>query len=254
MGRRISKNATKNRMIAQQALANLLVGTADEQVAQDVRHRRANPEPRYAKSVKAKTPNQEIYMRAIEESNITFGIGPAGTGKTYLAVKAAFKMLATNQVSKIILTRPAVEAEDERIGFLPGDMNEKLHPYLLPLLDIAEETVGRATLATMRTNGQIEIAPLAFMRGRTFSNSVIIIDEGQNASRGQFKMALTRLGEGSKAILTGDPDQSDLEFGKSGLLATAEALCGRVPGVAVVRFGKSDIVRSKIVSDILEYL
>jgi phosphate starvation-inducible PhoH-like protein len=252
MGKRISRTTTKNQRIAQQGLANLLIEPQDGRQEVQVKHYRANPD-KFQKRIKPKTPRQAKLMQAIDDSLITFGIGPAGTGKTFIAVRKALEMLATNSVSKIVLSRPAMEAEGERIGFLPGSMEEKLHPYMLPIYDILKEALGQQALATMMENGTIELCPLGFMRGRTFTDAVIILDEMQNATRGQMKMALTRMGEGTRAIVTGDPDQSDLEKSLSGLLPCAASL-SPAPGVSVVRFENEDVVRSKVVATVLEFL
>nr|WP_250807595.1 PhoH family protein [Neorhizobium tomejilense] len=253
MGRKTSRTNERNQRIAQHALANLVLDAEGDPRSLDIKHRRAAPDSAYKKKAKAKTPKQQEFMDAVDNSTITFGEGPAGTGKTYIAVRKAIEMLATNQVNKIILSRPAMEAEGERLGFLPGSMEEKLHPYMLPIYDILKEALGQATLTAMMANGTIELCPLAFMRGRTFTNAVIVLDEMQNATMGQIKMALTRIGEGTKAIVTGDPKQSDLDPKLSGLVHCANALKG-AEGVSVVRFDRSEIVRSAIVSTVLEAL
>jgi phosphate starvation-inducible PhoH-like protein len=192
-------------------------------------------------------------MDVIDNSVIAFGIGPAGTGKTFIAVRKALEMLAAKKVKKIVLSRPAKEAAGERLGFLPGDMEQKLHPHLMPIYDIIAEAMGPATLKAMMDNGIIEICPLAFMRGRTFNDAVIVLDEMQNATEDQFKMALTRIGERTTAIVTGDPRQSDLPGTQSGLVPTVEKFKD-APSIAVTRFTKEDIVRSPIVSVVLDYL
>jgi len=255
MGRGTQRRNTKNQRIAQQALATLVMDFEGDPRDPDIRHRRANPahDSSFKKRVRARTALQGEFMEAIDEATVIFGMGPAGTGKTYAAVRKALELLATNQVRKIVLTRPAMEAAGERLGFLPGDMKEKLDPYLVPIYDILEEALGSQTLKAMRDNGQIEICPLAFMRGRTLSNAVIVLDEMQNATMGQFKMALTRLGEGSKAIVTGDPNQSDLDPKQSGLVPCADALEG-AEGIRVVRFGRREVIRSAIVATILDRL
>jgi phosphate starvation-inducible PhoH-like protein len=253
MGRKTSRTNDRNQRIAQQALATLVMDIDLDPRELDIKHRRAAPDSGYKKRVKPKTEKQKEMMEAIENASIIFGIGPAGTGKTYIAVRKALELLATNQVNKIILSRPAVEAEGEKLGFLPGDMQEKLHPYMLPLYDILKEAMGQQTLNSMMANGQIELCPLAFMRGRTFSNAAIVLDEMQNATTGQIKMALTRMGEGTKAIVTGDPNQSDLDPKMSGLVFCANALRGS-PEIEIVRFDRSEIVRSAIVSVVLEAL
>ncbi len=202
------------------------------------------------RTVYARSANQDAYMRALERSELVFGIGPAGTGKTFLAVAYAAMLLERGVVDRIILSRPAVEA-GERLGFLPGDMREKVDPYLRPLYDalydmIPAEKVERALAADV-----IEIAPLAFMRGRTLANSVVILDEAQNTTPMQMKMFLTRLGENARMIVTGDPSQIDLPPNtKSGLVEALEVL-GDVPRIVTVRFGEKDVVRHPLVAAIV---
>lgn len=253
MGRKTSRTNTKNQRIAQQALATLVMDFDADPRTLDIKHRRANPDSSFKKRIKPKTPKQAEFMEAIDNATIIFGVGPAGTGKTYIAVRKALEMLATNQVNKIVLSRPAMEAEGEKLGFLPGSMEEKLHPYMLPIYDILKEALGQQTLDSMMRNGQIELCPLAFMRGRTFTNAILVLDEMQHSSVGQIKMALTRIGEGTKAIVTGDPNQSDLDPKLSGLMPCANALRA-APGIDIVRFDRAEIVRSAIVSTVLEFL
>lgn len=253
MGTKTSRKNDRNQQIAKQALANLVMDFEGDPRDLDIKHRRAAPDSSYKKKIKPKTAKQLEMMEAIETFDITFGVGPAGTGKTFLAVRKALELLARNEVNKIILSRPAMEAEGEKLGFLPGSMEEKLHPYMLPIYDILKEALGQTTLTAMMGNGTIELCPLAFMRGRTFSQAVLVLDEMQNATTGQIKMALTRMGEGSKAIVTGDPNQSDLDPKLSGLLPCANALRGS-EGIGIVRFDRSEIVRSRIVSTVLEAL
>lgn len=206
---------------------------------------------RQVEKLKALNPSQKEYMAAIDESDVTFGLGSAGTGKTYIAVAKAIEYLAAKKCEKLVFTRPAVEA-GEKLGFLPGDMKEKIDPYLLPIYDVLNERMGKSNVEKMMQNGSIEISPLAFMRGRTFTNAFIVMDEMQNATNSQIKMALTRIGEGTKVIFTGDPHQSDLAE-DSGLLPMATKLEG-VNGLSIVRFACEDVVRSRIVRDILERL
>lgn len=202
------------------------------------------------KTIIARTPTQDSYMRALERSELVFGVGPAGTGKTYLAVAHAAQLLERGAVDKIILSRPAVEA-GERLGFLPGDMKEKVDPYLRPLYDALYDMMPGDKVERAITAGVIEIAPLAFMRGRTLSNAAIILDEAQNTTSMQMKMFLTRLGENGRMIITGDPSQIDLPRGvKSGLVEALEILKG-VEGVAVVRFKDVDVVRHPLVGRIV---
>ena len=203
------------------------------------------------RTIYARSANQDAYMRALERAELVFGIGPAGTGKTYLAVAHAAQLLERGMVERIVLSRPAVEA-GERLGFLPGDMKEKVDPYLRPLYDalydmIPAEKVERAIAAEV-----IEIAPLAFMRGRTLRNAAIILDEAQNTTPMQMKMFLTRLGEGGRMIVTGDPSQIDLPPGtRSGLVEALQVLDG-VPGIVTVRFGDADVVRHPLVAEIVK--
>ena len=204
-----------------------------------------------SKSIKVKNVTQFKYIETIENSTITFGIGPAGTGKTFLAVACAVKMYTDEKIKKIVLTRPAVEA-GERLGYLPGDLSQKIDPYLVPLFDSLEYFFGNETLQYLIEKRNIEIVPLAYMRGRTLNNACIILDEAQNATVSQIKMFLTRLGEDSKMIITGDETQIDLhnrDF--SGLKKTRKSL-SNIEEISVVEFKNSDIVRNKIVSKILE--
>ena len=253
MGRKTTRTNDRNQRIAKQALATLVMDFEGDPRTLDIKHHRAAPDSSYKKRIRPKTAKQAEFMEAIENSTIVFGVGPAGTGKTYIAVRKALELLATNQISKIILSRPAMEAEGEKLGFLPGSMEEKLHPYMLPIYDILKEALGQTTLTAMMGNGTIELCPLAFMRGRTFSNAVLVLDEMQNATAGQIKMALTRIGEGTKAIVTGDPNQSDLDPKLSGLVSCANALKGS-DGIDMIRFDRTEIVRSAIVSTVLEAL
>ena len=203
------------------------------------------------KNIKIKNLNQLKYLETIEKSIITFGIGPAGTGKTFLAVASAVKMYSEELIKKIVLTRPAVEA-GERLGYLPGDLSQKIDPYLVPLFDSLEYFLGNETLQYLIEKRNIEIVPLAYMRGRTLNDACIILDEAQNAKVSQIKMFLTRLGENSKMIITGDESQIDLinkDF--SGLKKTRKSI-SNIDEISVVEFLNTDIVRNKIVSKILE--
>ena len=204
-----------------------------------------------SKSIKVKNVSQFKYIETIDNSTITFGIGPAGTGKTFLAVASAVKMYNDEKIKKIVLTRPAVEA-GERLGYLPGDLSQKIDPYLVPLFDSLEYFFGNETLQYLIDKRNIEIVPLAYMRGRTLNNACIILDEAQNATVSQIKMFLTRLGEDSKMIITGDETQIDLHNRNfSGLKKTRKSL-SNIEEISVVEFKNSDIVRNKIVSKILE--
>ena len=203
------------------------------------------------KFIKVKNLNQFKYLETIDNSTITFGIGPAGTGKTFLAVASAVKMYSENKIKKIVLTRPAVEA-GERLGYLPGDLSQKIDPYLVPLFDSLEYFFGNETLQYLIEERNIEIVPLAYMRGRTLNDACIILDEAQNATVSQIKMFLTRLGENSKMIITGDETQIDLNNRTfSGLKKTRKSI-SKIEEVSVLEFENTDIVRNKIVSKILE--
>jgi len=203
------------------------------------------------KKIKIKNLTQFKYLEAIEKSTITFGIGPAGTGKTFLAVASAVKMYKEEKIKKIVLTRPAVEA-GERLGYLPGDLSQKIDPYLVPLFDSLEYFLGNESLQYLIDKRNIEIVPLAYMRGRTLNNACIILDEAQNSTLSQIKMFLTRLGEDSKMIITGDESQVDLNNTHlSGLKKVRKTLTS-IDEIEVVEFTLTDIVRNKIVSKILE--
>ncbi len=202
------------------------------------------------KLVTARTPTQRSYMDAIRAHELVFGIGPAGTGKTYIAVAAAAQALMNGEVDRIILSRPAVEA-GERLGFLPGDMKEKVDPYLRPLYDALYDMMPASLVAKGLAENQIEIAPLAFMRGRTLSSAFIILDEAQNTTPPQMKMFLTRLGEGSRMVVTGDPSQVDLPQGATSGLADALTVLKGVKGVGRITFTAADIVRHALVGRIV---
>ena len=201
------------------------------------------------RAVKPKTAGQKRYVDAIRENVITFGIGPAGTGKSWLAVAMAVQALQAKQVQRIILTRPAVEA-GERLGFLPGDLMAKIDPYLRPLYDALYDMLDPEGAARLVERQAIEVAPLAFMRGRTLNNSFIILDEAQNTTPEQMKMFLTRIGFNSKVVVTGDMTQVDIHDGKSGLVGLESVLSG-IEGLAFVHLGKGDVVRHRIVADIV---
>ena len=201
------------------------------------------------RSIKPKTAGQKRYIDAIAENVITFGIGPAGTGKSWLAVAMGVRALQSKQVQRIILTRPAVEA-GERLGFLPGDLMAKIDPYLRPLYDALYDMLDPEAIARLLEKQIVEIAPLAFMRGRTLNNSFIILDEAQNTTPEQMKMFLTRIGFGSRVVVTGDATQVDVPNGKSGLAGLERILAG-IDDLAFVRLGGADVVRHKIVADIV---
>jgi len=200
--------------------------------------------------IRAKSKNQEQYIEAMRTSDLVFAVGPAGTGKTYLSVAAAIHMLRTGRVKRIVLARPAVEA-GERLGFLPGDLQDKVNPYLRPLLDALEDMLDYATLQRFIDNDVIEIVPLAFMRGRTLNDAVIILDEAQNTTKSQMLMFLTRIGRSSKAVVTGDITQTDLEDPSTSGLIDAFHRLRRVPGCSFVSLDRTDIVRHAIVERVV---
>lgn len=201
------------------------------------------------KQIKCKTVGQKAYVDAIKNNTVIFGVGPAGTGKTYLAVCMAVSAFKSKQVEKIILTRPAVEA-GEKLGFLPGDLQTKVDPYLRPLYDALQELLGLETYAKLMERGSIEVAPLAYMRGRTLSNAFIILDEAQNTTKEQMKMFLTRMGEGGKMVVTGDVTQIDLDGKESGLVHATTILDG-VEGISVCKLTAKDVVRHPLVMRII---
>jgi phosphate starvation-inducible PhoH-like protein len=207
---------------------------------------------KYVKNVRAMSPAQQQFIDAIDAQSVVLALGPAGTGKTYLAIAKAVEALESGKVSRIVLSRPAVEA-GESLGFLPGDLQEKLAPYLRPLYDALTERLGTKRLKQMLADGIIEIAPVAYMRGRTLSECFVVIDEAQNCTYTQIKMLLTRLGWRSTMVLTGDPDQTDLLPGISGLADIASRL-ERVPEIPVVRLAEGDIVRHPLVAAMLTVL
>ena len=203
------------------------------------------------KPVKAKTLGQKKYIDAISKNIITIGVGPAGTGKTYLAVAMAVKAFRSKEVSRIILTRPAVEA-GEKLGFLPGDLQQKVDPYLRPLYDALFEMLGPELFARCQERGDIEVAPLAYMRGRTLDDSFIILDEAQNTTKEQMKMFLTRLGMGSKAVVTGDITQTDLPDGKKSGLKQVMPLLKNIDDIEIIKLSGRDVVRHRLVQEIIK--
>ena len=213
------------------------------------KQKRINPTGR--KQVSARSTNQRLYLEAIENHDMTFGIGPAGTGKTYLAVAMAVQYLMQKRVNRIILARPAVEA-GEKLGFLPGDLQDKVDPYLRPLYDALFDLIDYERVTKFLEKRVIEVAPLAFMRGRTLGDAFIILDEAQNTTSEQMKMFLTRIGFGSKAVITGDITQIDLPSGRKSGLIEAQRVVGQVPGIAFVQFNKDDVVRHHLVQMIVQ--
>ncbi len=215
-------------------------------------HVREHRDQSYLRRVRPRSENQQQLLDAIDQHNLSLAIGPAGTGKTYLAISAAVDALEDGEVERIILSRPAIEA-GESLGYLPGDMNEKMAPYLRPLYDALSDRMGIKRVKQAIADGDIEIAPIGFMRGRTLNNAFVVIDEAQNCTYQQLKMMLSRLGWNATMVVTGDPDQSDLLDGLSGLSDIARRL-DPLEGVAVVRLNQKDIVRHPLVADMLEVL
>ena len=203
------------------------------------------------KKIYAKTLKQKVYLEMLKKSNIIFAIGSAGTGKTYLGVAYAINQLKKGTIKKIIITRPVVEA-GEKLGFLPGDLKEKVDPYLIPIYDALEEFIGKESLTKLIEKGNIEIAPLAYMRGRTLDNAIIILDEAQNTTKAQMKMFLTRLGFNSKMIITGDITQIDLPNHQGSGLIEATSILKKIKGIDIVEFIQDDVMRHPLVSKIIE--
>jgi phosphate starvation-inducible PhoH-like protein len=276
-GTRIGQRGAQLRVVGEAPAVELAARVLDElydlaatgthitpvDVDQACRLLRAEPEARLAdyhrelvvmgvrkKAIYPRTPRQRAYIRAFAQNDIVFGIGPAGTGKTYLAMAVAVAALLKDKVRRIVLCRPAVEA-GERLGFLPGDLAEKVNPYLRPLYDALYDMVDEDRAARLIQKGVIEVAPLAFMRGRTLNDAFIILDEAQNATSEQMKMFLTRLGNEAQAAVTGDLTQVDLPRGARSGLSEAVSLLDGIDGIAVVRFGEADIVRHPLVSEIV---
>ena len=249
----LSKMIAKGQAVTDQAIDYCISATAAGkagQLAELTDDKTIIITPR-GKPVRPKTAGQKKYIEQIKNNTIVLGVGPAGTGKTYLAVAMAVAALAKNEVSRIILTRPAVEA-GEKLGFLPGDLQQKIDPYLRPLYDALYEMLGMESCAKYIERGNIEIAPLAYMRGRTLDDSFIILDEAQNSTREQMKMFLTRLGFNSKAVITGDITQIDLPNRKSSGLLQAIKLLRNIEGIASARFDETDVVRHRIVKEIIK--
>jgi phosphate starvation-inducible protein PhoH and related proteins len=238
-------------------LSNSDVKTASDLVAQDqsvdLREHflKGSLTPGGKRRIAPKTINQRRYLDAIEANDIVFGIGPAGTGKTYLAMAQAVAFLVSKKVSRIILARPAVEA-GEKLGFLPGDLQEKVNPYLRPLYDALYDMLDVERVGRYLERGTIEIAPIAFMRGRTLNDSFVILDEAQNTTSEQMKMFLTRLGFGSKAVITGDITQIDLPTGRTSGLVEAMKVVGDIEGISFTYFDERDVVRHKLIAQIVK--
>ncbi len=232
-----------------ECLANLVLNDPAADLMEYTRPLVESPLAR--RQVSARTPTQRHYLAAMTANDLVFGLGPAGTGKTYLAVARAVAALGAGEVSRIIITRPAVEA-GERLGFLPGDLAEKINPYLRPIYDALDDLLPYDQYVRLAERRIIEVAPLAFMRGRTLGQAFVILDEAQNCTREQMKMFLTRLGPGSRAVVTGDPDQSDLPDGQPQGLGEAVNILDGIPGIAVCRFGPADVIRHRLVRKIIE--
>jgi len=250
-GRRGARQAIET--LAGQVASRLEVTPADVRLAIDqARSGAAGIGPAARRGpVAAKTPNQARYLEALAANDLVFGLGPAGTGKTFLAVAHAASLLRSGQVERVVVTRPAVEA-GERLGFLPGDLGEKVDPYMAPVWEAMSDILGADAWRRRRDRGEIEVAPIGFMRGRTLAHAYVIVDEAQNASRLQMKMVLTRLGEGSRMAVTGDPSQVDLVNSADSGLIHAVAILDGVEGVAVTRFSTMDVVRHPLVGRIVE--
>jgi phosphate starvation-inducible PhoH-like protein len=248
MAKRAARNKIRDRHYESTATVHALFPPSPgwTPLETDIRDRK------YVKNVRALSPLQQTLIDAIEERPVVLALGPAGTGKTYLAIAKAVDALEAGRVNRIVLSRPAVEA-GENLGFLPGDVGEKLAPYLRPLYDALTERLGTKRLKALLAEGAIEIAPVAYMRGRTLNDCFIVIDEAQNCTYGQIKMLLTRLGWRSTMVLTGDPDQTDLLSGLSGLRDVGDRL-ERIEGVAVIRLTDADIVRHPLVAGMLSVL
>ncbi len=251
-GRRGAKQAIET--LAGRVASNLDITTADVRVAIDQARAGVTPAAHHAGRrglVAAKTAAQARYLEALSGHDLVFGLGPAGTGKTFLAVAHGAHLLRSGQVERLVVTRPAVEA-GERLGFLPGDLTEKVDPYMAPVWEAMAAILGAEALRKRRERAEIEVAPIAFMRGRTLSHAFVIVDEAQNTTRLQMKMVLTRLGEGSRMAVTGDPSQVDLINTSDSGLAHAVSILEGVEGVAVSRFTSADVVRHPLVGRIVE--
>jgi phosphate starvation-inducible PhoH-like protein len=246
MGKSVTRGKRKEQSpVVSQGVSNMVV-------MDEYRNRNRKSVLNYTRTVTARNERQEAMIQSVLKNRITFGIGEAGTGKTYLAVRLALELLAKGTYRKLYIARPAVEF-GEKLGFLKGDADEKLHPYLLPIYDILEEELGVQMTETLKKAKIIEVVPLGMIGGRTLKNAIVILDELQNASYAQIKLALTRMGENSKMIITGDPKQNALKPGESGLMEVAEKL-QHAPKVGAVFYQIKDVVRDEIVQTVLEYL
>ena len=239
------------RPISEETVQLMLAGDAEMATADGTNGSKTPTLATRKGELRARTPNQAVYLENIAAHDITFGIGPAGTGKTYLAVACAVDALERSAVQRIVLTRPAVEA-GEKLGYLPGDLNQKVDPYLRPLYDALYDLMGFDKVQKAFERNMLEIAPLAFMRGRTLSNAFVILDEAQNTTPEQMKMFLTRIGFGAKAVVTGDPSQIDLPREQLSGLIDAERVLKRVKGIALTRFTSADVVRHPLVARIVD--
>lgn len=246
MGKRRDRKAPANTIALDEARARKAHGRQGWDPVEGWR------DQRYVRNVQPRTENQASFIEAVRGHDLTFALGPAGTGKTYLAVALAVEALEAGDVSRIVLSRPAIEA-GEALGYLPGTAEDKLSPYLRPLYDALTDRMGSKRMRAALDDGTIEVAPIAFMRGRTLNNAFVVIDEAQNCLYGQLKMLLTRLGAGSTMVVTGDPEQSDLMEGMSGLAEVAERVEG-VEGLDVVRLTQADVVRHPLVARMLPAL
>lgn len=242
--------AARGEDVTEAAVDNLLRLSATDQDLPEIAGNE-KPVPRLRRRVVPKTPRQKDYLGAIESKTVTFGIGPAGTGKTYLAMAMATSALLAGEVSRLVLTRPAVEA-GEKLGYLPGSMIEKVNPYLRPLYDALHDMLDIDKAGRLIDMGSIEVAPLAFMRGRTLNESFVILDEAQNTTPAQMKMFLTRLGYGSRAVITGDITQIDLPPGQESGLVDAIGVLTGVEGIHITHFDGTDVVRHPIIQSIVE--
>ena len=249
----LATQESKDAEINDITLNAIIIGAieSDDFLSQKKKKKESEPIKTWKKFIRPKTKGQRIYLSSLKENDVVFCTGPAGTGKTYLAVAHGIQLLKNNQVERIILSRPAVEA-GEKLGFLPGDVKEKVDPYLRPIYDAINDMIPYDRVEKKIASGEIEIAPLAFMRGRTLSNSYIIIDEAQNTTQVQMKMLLTRLGESSKMVITGDLSQIDLMPGQSSGLVEAIKILDNVEGINITNLSTIDIVRHPVVARIVK--